>query len=405
MAKVPAFSTAVLKQSPDWLLIGLWLGLLSLGLVMVASSSIAYAAAEPKYLDGWYFVKRHLVFLLMSAGVAAVVLVTPVALWQKMAPLILTLALILLVVVLVPGIGRRVNGAQRWIDFGFFAVQISEVVKFAVIVFFAAYFAERPTHMAGTAKEFLRLMAILAVVLALLVAEPDFGSAVIIAATVIAMMFIAGIKLRYFVPLVLLASGLLGALAVFSPYRMQRLIAFVDPWADQFNSGYQLTQSLIAFGRGEWLGVGLGNSLQKLFYLPEAHTDFVFSILAEELGLVGVLLVLAAFALLIERMWRLARLSVGRGQFFAAYVCYACAVFFALQVFVNVGMASGLLPTKGLTLPFISYGGSSLIVSCALLALVVRVDMEIREVPAGKTPVTNPTRVRTANRQLAEVHP
>lgn len=403
MPKMPPLSTAVLKQSPDLVLIGLWLALLSVGLVMVASSSIAFAAAEPAYLDGWYFVKRHLVFLLMSAATAAVILVTPVHLWQKLAPVLLTLALLLLGAVLIPGVGKRVNGAQRWIDFGFFAVQISEVAKFAVITFFAAYFAERPASIAGSAREFLRLMAILGAILALLVAEPDFGSAVIIAATAIAMMFIAGIRLRYFIPLVLLASALLAALALFSPYRMQRLIAFLDPWADQFNSGYQLTQSLIAFGRGEWLGVGLGNSLQKLFYLPEAHTDFVFSILAEELGLVGGLLVLAAFAVLIERMWRLAKLCVGRGQLFAAYICYACAVLFTLQVFVNVGMASGLLPTKGLTLPFISYGGSSLIVSCALMALVVRIDMEMREVPAARTPVTNPTRVRTANRDLAEV--
>src|SRR5690554_5597574 len=361
---------------------------------MVASSSIAYAAAEPKYLDGWYFVKRHLVFLLMSAGVAAVVLVTPVALWQKMAPLILTLALILLVVVLVPGIGRRVNGAQRWIDFGFFAVQISEVAKFAVIVFFAAYFAERPTNIAGTAKEFLRLMAILAAVLALLVAEPDFGSAVIIAATVIAMMFIAGIKLRYFVPLVLLASGLLGALAVFSPYRMQRLIAFVDPWADQFNSGYQLTQSLIAFGRGEWLGVGLGNSLQKLFYLPEAHTDFVFAIYAEEFGMIGGVLLIALFGVLVQRVLSVSRTCMSRGNHFLAFVVFGVAVLISLQVFINVGVASGLLPTKGLTLPFISYGGSSLIVSCALMALVVRADIEMRAIPESKTSVTNQSRVR-----------
>lgn len=401
MPSVSPLNVSVLKQNPDWLLVCLWLALLSLGLIMVASSSIAFAAAN--YGDGWYFVKRHLVFLLISSAAAAVILVTPVYYWQRLAPVLLVVALVLLVLVLIPGIGRRVNGAQRWINFGFFAVQIAEVVKFALIIFFAAYFADRPLKMAGTLKEFLRLMAILGAVVALLVAEPDFGSAVIIAATSVAMMFIAGIKLRFFIPLVLVASSLLAALAVFSPYRMQRLIAFIDPWADQFNSGYQLTQSLIAFGRGEWLGVGLGNSLQKLFYLPEAHTDFVFSILAEELGLIGGMLVLAGFIVLIARIWLLAKACVGRGQMFATYACYAIAVLFALQVFVNVGMASGLLPTKGLTLPFLSYGGSSLIVSCALMALVVRVDLEMREVPARKTPVTNPTRVRTANRELAGV--
>ncbi|HEY7884435.1 MAG TPA: putative lipid II flippase FtsW [Cellvibrionaceae bacterium] len=394
-------NVAVLKQSPDLLLVCMWMALLSVGLVVVASSSIAFTSAN--YDDSWYFVKRHLVFLLVSSVVVLVMLVIPTGYWRKFAPLLLLIAIMLLILVLVPGIGRKVNGAQRWIDFGFFAVQISEVVKFAVIMFFSAYFSERAAHNMRGLKEFFGLIAILAVVLALLVAEPDFGSMVVIGATAISIMFLAGVKLRYFIPLIFLASVALALLAYVSPYRMQRLVAFIDPWADQFNSGYQLTQSLIAFGRGEWFGVGLGNSLQKLFYLPEAHTDFVFSILAEEMGLVGGMIVLGIFSVLIARIWRVAKACSVRGDLFLTYAIYAIAVLFALQVFINIGMASGLLPTKGLTLPFVSYGGSSLIISCAFMAFVVRADLEMREVPDIKTPVTNPSKTRSHLRNLSEV--
>lgn len=387
----------------DATMVCLWLALLSIGLVMVASASVAFASAT--YGDSWYFVKRHLLFLLASALVSGVVLSLPSDVWRRLSVPLLLIAMVLLVAVLLPGVGKRVNGAQRWLSVGSFAVQISELAKFAVLMFFSSYFAKRfPVGVSGW-REFGKIILLLAAVLALLVLEPDFGSTVVIAAMVMALMFIANLKLRYLVPLAVGAISLLAALAYTSPYRFKRLITYRDPWADQFDAGYQLTQSLIAFGRGEWFGVGLGNSLQKLFYLPEAHTDFVFAILAEELGMVGGIVLLALFAALIARIVLVYRSCQSRQQYFLAFSVFAVAVLFSLQVFINVGVASGLLPTKGLTLPFISYGGSSLIISCALMAFVVRADLEMRAVPKPKTSVTNPSRVRHQEPTLAEVNP
>ncbi|BFM19690.1 putative lipid II flippase FtsW [Gilvimarinus japonicus] len=389
------------RTSVDGTLICLWLALLSIGLVMVASASVAFANAT--YDDSWYFLKRHLVFLLMSAAGASVVLLLPSDTWRRFSVPLLIIAVVLLAAVLIPGVGKRVNGSQRWISFGFFAVQISEVAKFAVLMFFANYFAQRyPQGLSGW-REFGKLISLLALVLLLLVLEPDFGSTVVIAVTVIAVMFIAGLKLRYFFPLALGAVAVMAAIAIMSPYRLKRLVTFMDPWADQFNAGYQLTQSLIAFGRGEWLGMGLGNSLQKLFYLPEAHTDFIFAIYAEEFGMLGGALLIAVFGALVLRILGVFRTCMSRDNYFLAFAVFGVAVLFSLQVFINIGVASGLLPTKGLTLPFISYGGSSLIVSCALMAFVVRADIEMRAIPEKKTSVTNPSRVKHSAPDAAEV--
>lgn len=389
------------RTSVDGAMVCLWLALLSIGLVMVASASVAFANAT--YDDSWYFFKRHMMFLLISAVGAGVVLLLPSDTWRRFSVPILIIAIVLLAAVLVPGVGKRVNGAQRWISFGLFAVQISEIAKFAVLMFFANYFAQRcPQGLSGW-REFGKLISLLALVLLLLVLEPDFGSTVVIAVTIIAVMFIAGLKLRYFFPLALGAVGVMAAVAIMSPYRLKRLVTFMDPWADQFNAGYQLTQSLIAFGRGEWFGMGLGNSLQKLFYLPEAHTDFIFAIFAEEFGMLGGVVLLALFAALIMRILAVFRTCMSRANYFLAFAVFGVAVLFSLQVFINVGVASGLLPTKGLTLPFISYGGSSLIVSCALMAFVVRADIEMRAIPEKKISVTNPSRVRHTEQNTAEV--
>lgn len=377
---------------PDWTLICLWAALLSVGLVMVASASVAFAGVT--YNDPWFFLERHLLFLGLSLIVSAVIFIFPSFYLQRYSLGMLVIALVLLVAVLLPGVGHRVNGAQRWINLGGFTLQISEVAKFAVIVYFANYFAQRYPNNVASWKEFGRLIGLLGVVLMLLVLEPDFGGTVVIGATAMAIMFIAGLKLRYLLPLLVAAGGILASLAVFTPYRMKRLATFMDPWADQFNAGYQLTQSLIAFGRGEWLGMGLGNSVQKLFYLPEAHTDFIFSIIAEEWGLLGCLLVLLLFAALVVKLLKISRACRIRGNHYLCYFVFATAVLFSLQVFINIGVACGLLPTKGLTLPFISYGGNSLLVSCALMAAVLRADMEVRTVPKARVPVTNPSRVR-----------
>jgi cell division protein FtsW len=366
-----------LRAGPDRQLLGLWLALMSVGLIMIASASVAFAAAN--YGDAWFFVRRHSVFMLLGLVLALVVVSIPVHLWQRYSGWLLLFSLLLLIIVLVPGIGKKVNGSQRWLDFGLISVQVSEIAKFCAVVFFASFFARRHQELHSGWQGFIKPLLILGLFAVLLLLEPDFGSAVVLCATVFAIMFIAGVKLRHFTLLLALGCSLLAVVAITSPYRMKRLITFLDPWSDQFNSGYQLTQSLIAFGRGEWFGLGLGNSLQKLFYLPEAHTDFIFAIVAEEFGLLGAVLLIGLFAAMILRMLIIARNNVQAGKLFAGFAVFGVAILFAFQVFINIGVAAGLLPTKGLTLPFISYGGSSLLISCLLIAFALRVELEYRQ--------------------------
>ncbi|MCK9468322.1 MAG: putative lipid II flippase FtsW [Porticoccaceae bacterium] len=363
---MPGFDTPLLM---------LTLALASIGLVMVASASISYATHTVG--DGFYFLKRHLIYLAMATVAALVVLRLPSRLWFRYSELVMVLAILLLVVVLIPGIGREVNGARRWIGLGIINLQVAEVAKLAMIVFMAAYLHRNQQEVRGHWLGFLKPMAMLAIVALLLLLQPDFGSAVVICGTVMGMLFLAGVPLWIFVVLLALAGSMLGVLALASPYRMQRLVTFLDPWADQFNSGYQLTQSLIAFGRGEWFGVGLGNSVQKLFYLPEAHTDFVFSIFAEEFGLFGVAVMVCLFIALVWRVFTIGRQAVRRQDWFSAYTCFGVGILLAGQAFINIGVTSGLLPTKGLTLPFVSYGGSSLMISSVMVALVLRIGVDM----------------------------
>lgn len=384
----------------DGTLLLLWLALMSLGLVMIASSSIAFATEQ--YGDAWFFTKRHLVYMVLGLSLALGVALVPVRLWQQYSGWLLVVVIGSLVLVLVPGIGKEVNGARRWIDLGLISVQVSEVAKFSAVLFFASYFARRHQELYTGWRGFAKPVLVIAFLTLLLLLEPDFGSAVVLSATAFAMMFIAGVKLRHFCLLAAVAVGALALVAVMSPYRMQRLITFLDPWADQFNTGYQLTQSLIAFGRGEWFGLGLGNSLQKLFFLPEAHTDFIFSILAEEFGLVGVVCILGLFAALIYRMFNIARANLSAGELFAAFATFGVAILMTFQVFINIGVASGLLPTKGLTLPFISYGGSSLMIGCALMAFVLRVDWELHRQQAAPIAVKHRRRAPLRSSELAE---
>jgi cell division protein FtsW len=283
-------------------------------------------------------------------------------------------------VVLVPGIGRRVNGSQRWISLGFFTLQVSEFAKVFLVFYLADYFVRCEKQLSGSFKPFIKPMAVLGAVAVLLLLEPDFGTTVVILMASLAVMFVAGIPLLRFL-MMMFGTLALGALAVWlEPYRLKRLTTFADPWADdvKFQSGYQLTQSLIAFGRGEWSGLGLGNSVQKLFYLPEAHTDFVFSIWAEEFGLVGVLVVMALFALLLYRALAISLFAYRHHERFVSYMAVGFAVIIGGQAFINMGVASGLLPTKGLTLPFLSYGGSSLLVCCWMVGLLLRAHWELQ---------------------------
>ena len=349
--------------------------LISVGIVMVASASIDYAVE--KYQDPWYFVRRQFFYLLLGFMASVVMFVIPTELWRKYGWLLFFLAVFLLVIVLIPGIGRRVNGAQRWLQLGPLRVQVSELVKLCSIVFFASYLANSQYFLQTRWRELFKPLLMLVLLMWLLLLQPDFGAAVILAITIGSMIFLAGAKLWQCLLLLVSGTGILTLLITTTQYRRDRLDVFLDPWSHQFDGGYQITQSLIAFGRGEWLGLGLGNSIQKMFYLPEAHTDFVFAIFAEEQGFIGVLLLLVLFFALIYQIVKIAQKAIVRKDTFVALAVFGMAMLFGFQILVNVGVASGFFPTKGLTLPFISYGGSSLIINCLFIAFLLRLDYDL----------------------------
>ena len=355
------------------------LALLCLSWVMVSSASLDYAFQTTG--DAFYFSKRHGLYVLLSLGVAALILNIPYSRWRRIDVAFLVVAILLLGIVLFPHIGRRVNGSQRWLCLGFMTSQVSEIARCAAIVFFAGYLVRRREEMRSSYWGFFKPFLVLGLLAVLLLLEPDFGATVVIGASTLSLLFLAGAPLTRFLPLLALAIVGGGFLAVSESYRLARLLAFVNPWEESvmYGSGYQLTQSLIAIGRGEWHGVGLGHSVQKLFYLPEAHTDFVFSIWAEEAGLAGCVIIIGLFGLMIRRMFVIGRLAADRNEHFGALVAAGLALVIAYQAFINMGVASGLLPTKGLTLPFISYGGSSLMMSVVMSAMVLRLSFENRQ--------------------------
>ena len=362
--------------APDAVLALLGLSLVLVGLIAISSASIEYA--DFNFSNPWFHTQRHLIYIALALVVAAAVYRVSLKFWLDTGWVWLFLALALLILVLIPGVGKEVNGSQRWLPLGPFTLQPSEFAKMALVIYLAGYMVRREHEVRHQWQGFLKPMAVLFAATLLLMVEPDFGATVIVVATAFGMLFLAGVKLGHFLLVLAGAVGAMLVLVVSEPYRVKRLTAYTDPWADPYDTGFQLTQSLIAFGRGEWFGVGLGNSIQKLFYLPEAHTDFVFSIWSEETGFLGTVLVIALYAALIGRIFWVGRRAVLSGAPFGGYLCYGVALIFAGQAFVNMGVSSGLLPTKGLTLPFVSYGGTSLIVCCAMLALVLRVDREMR---------------------------
>mgnify|MGYP002620838374 CR=1 FL=1 len=366
----------VVAMKVDPLLLGTTILLLSIGLVMVASASLHIAAED--HGQPWFYVLRQLIFIALGLAAGMIAFSLPIAVWERLAPWLLLAGLVLLLLVLVPGIGRSVNGATRWINLGVFNLQVSELMKLFVILYLAGYLVRRGDEVRTSFKGFLKPMVVLCLVALLLLLEPDFGASAVIMATALAMMFIGGVRLWQFGLLLLLVAAAMALLAVTSPYRMERLTTFLNPWADPFNSGFQLTQALIAIGRGEIWGVGLGAGVQKLFYLPEAHTDFLFAVLAEEFGLIGSLLVIGLFVMLVLRAFAIARQAELKGQLYAAYLAYGLGLWLGLQAFINIGVNMGVLPTKGLTLPLMSYGGSSIVVCCVALALLLRVDFEQR---------------------------
>ncbi|WP_027849499.1 putative lipid II flippase FtsW [Marinospirillum minutulum] len=354
------------------------LALLTLGWLMVSSASVAVAefwTGNPQH-----FAIRQGVFAVLALFAVFVVSQISMAFSQKNGHWFLLLAFILLGLVLL--IGREVNGSTRWINLGLFNLQTSEIAKICLAIYMAGYLMRHLRHVRETLTGFVKPLALMFAYGGLLIFQPDFGSLVVVMAAVMGMVFLAGVQFKHFFLVLLIALAGLAFLAILEPYRVQRLTTFTDPWSHQFNSGYQLTQALIAFGRGHWVGLGLGNSVQKLFYLPEAHTDFIFSIIAEELGLIGGLFTLGLFVLFISRIFLIARKCELLGQFFSAYLCYGLGIIFATQILVNLGVNMGVLPTKGLTLPFISYGGSSLISSGIMLGLIFRADYERRKLLA-----------------------
>ncbi|MCF5408774.1 putative lipid II flippase FtsW [Pseudomonas syringae] len=352
------------------------LALLGLGLVMITSASSEVAAVQSG--NTLYMMTRHLVYLLIGLGACGVTMMIPVATWQRLGWMMLLGAFGLLLLVLVPGIGREVNGSMRWIGFGAFNVQPSEIAKVFVVIFLAGYLIRQQQEVRESWMGFFKPFIVLLPMAGLLLMEPDFGATVVMMGAAAAMLFLGGVGLFRFSLVVVLAVASVVVLVQAQPCRMTRLTIFTDPWADQFGSGYQLTQALIAFGRGEWFGVGLGNSVQKQFYLPEAHTDFVFSVLAEELGVVGSLITVALFLFVSIRGMYIGMWAERAKQFFGAYVAYGLSFLWIGQFLINIGVNVGLLPTKGLTLPFLSYGGSSLVICCASLGLLLRIEWESR---------------------------
>ena len=367
-----------------WLLVAV-MALMLIGWVMVTSASSEVAAS----LTGnpWFFSIRHGIFLGVSLVAAAFVLRMPLAWWKANGPLLLLVGIALLALVLL--VGREINGSKRWLSIPGvpFNLQASEVAKLCLIAYMAGYLERFLPQVRRQWGAFLRPLVILAIIGVLLILAPDYGAVVVMTGCVMGMLLMAGAPWGRFLLLALLVAAGALMLAVAEPYRMARLVSFADPWADQFASGYQLTQALIAFGRGGWLGMGLGNSVQKLFYLPEAHTDFVFAVLAEELGLVGAIAVVALFALLIWRSMAVGRRAELAGLPFAAYLSYGIALVIGAQAFINIAVSSGMLPTKGLTLPLLSYGGSSLLVSAVMMALLLRADIETRRAVRRTRPV------------------
>lgn len=351
------------------------IALIAIGFVAMSSASIEFSAE--RYGDPFFHSIRYLFHLGLALVASLLAFQVPVSFWERTGWLWLLAGFSLLVLVLIPGIGREVNGSRRWLTLGPLTLQCSELVKVCLILYLAGYLVRRQDEVQQEWKGFIKPMAVLFAVTLLLMLEPDFGATVVAVATAFGMIFLAGVRLWQFSLVILASLAALVILVISEPYRMKRLTAYTDPWADQFDTGYQLTQALIAFGRGEWFGVGLGNSIQKLFYLPESHTDFVFAIFAEEFGAIGALTVIGLFCVLIMRILRIGRRAEKLGRLFGAYVCYGIALMISGQVFINIGVNTGLLPTKGLTLPFLSYGGSSLIVCCALLAIVFRVNCEM----------------------------
>jgi cell division protein FtsW len=371
----------------DPLLLATCASLLLIGFVMVTSSSLHLGVKMAD--DSLYYPIRQLIHIGLGLFLGSCVMAVPMQVWEKWGPWLFIAGLLLLVIVLVPGLGIRVNGSVRWLSLGGLRIQVSEVVKFFAVIYMAGYVTRHQQALRESAYGIVKPLSLFSLACILLLLEPDFGSAVVILCIAMGIMFLAGARLSQFIFLLAIVAVLAMLLVYFSPYRLVRVTSFMNPWADPLNTGFQLVQALISFGRGEWLGVGLGSGIQKLFYLPEAHTDFLFSVIGEELGLLGVVTVIGLFSLLVWRTFQVAIAAEKAGQSFSAFIAYGLGIWFGFQAFVNMGVNMGILPTKGLTLPLMSYGGGSMMIMCCAVALLFRVHSEVYEInvnrPKGKS--------------------
>lgn len=376
----------------DGILVATTLVLLTWGLIMVASASVAQA--DKIHGEPFHFFYRQLLFVLVGLSAGCLIYLVPMKQWENSRMWLLLFAVFLLIVVLIPGLGLKINNARRWIDLGVFRLQASEPARLALILYLASYITRRQAELQNSFRGLINPIALLMIPAFLLLLEPDFGATVVLFMVAFLMLFLGGARLVYFGGVMLLAVGAGVLLIVTAAYRMKRLMNFTNPWADIEHGGWQLAQSLIAVGRGEWTGVGLGNSVQKLLYLPEMHTDFIFAILAEEFGLIGIALLMVLFGVIVWRGFVIGRCAEVLDERFRAYLCYGLSSWIGFQALINMAVNMGILPTKGLTLPLVSYGGSSLVTVCLILGLILRVDYENR-VANGLTSKTRPRMDRT----------
>ena len=387
----PRDSRAMLAYDPT--LAWAALLLLAIGVVMVYSASIA--TAEASAYTGyrpWYFLARHALFVTAGLTAGLIAFQVPVKAWRALAPYLFVAGAALLIAVLLPGVGRAINGSKRWLTFGVLNLQPSEFMKLFVVLYASSYAVRRAAflHAEQPLKQtllrgFLPLLAVMIGIGALLLHEPDFGACVVIVAIAFGILFLGGLDGRLLAGLGVLLPIALWVLIRIAPYRLQRFTGFLDPWADAYGKGYQLSHSLIAFGRGEWFGVGLGASVEKLLYLPEAHTDFLLAVIAEELGFAGVIAVIALFAWLLIRAYAIGRQAARLERPFAALLAHGIGIWVGIQAFINIGVNMGVLPTKGLTLPLLSFGGSGIVANCVAIAILLRVDFENRRLLRGFT--------------------
>jgi cell division protein FtsW len=355
--------------------------LLLIGLVMVASASIGISEKETG--EAFHYFQRQFVYVCLGLVAAVIGLAVPTRIWEEKSIYLLAGAFAMLVLVLIPGVGYEVNGARRWIRLGIMNFQVSELARVMLLTYVASYAVRRADDLRGSFAGFIKPVLVLVGAAVLLLIEPDFGAAAVLFATGLAVLFIAGARFVYLLVPIVFGGLALAALAVFSPYRLRRLTGFLDPWGDPFNSGFQLVQSLIAIGRGEWFGVGLGASVEKLMFLPEAHTDFLLAVIGEEFGLVGVLTVIGLFLWLTRRLMHIGRQAIALDRVFAGLVAQGVGIWVGFQAFINMGVNLGALPTKGLTLPFMSYGGSAILINLVAIAVVLRIDVENRQMMRG----------------------